>query len=281
MYEYEDGRLVLAFRVAPINEVVEVKGEVYTRSASSNLIKPVGNVADFVKLRHRQKLDSVPKMPEFPAYFSAERNEYIFDKRSVVLEMTAVQEVEAVAPVLSVNEENVQEKALRTKNANTQINLGIRTSALRCNPLQKKHDLGYTPNHVFVSLFKNGKIAYSVSPKIGKWGGEGGSVIFSYNPEDKEDLLVTVFKNGEVGLSNLKKGMSQPNMLFAFAGSIDDILFISPARSTDYLLLISDKEGEKRYRIVPLDMLENQCLYNPRAILSLYRKKAFLFLPRS
>ena len=55
---------------------------------------------------------------------------------------------------------------------------------------------------------------------------------------------------------NLKKGMSQPNMLFAFAGSIDDILFISPARSTDYLLLISDKEGEKRYRIVPLDMLE-------------------------
>ena len=79
LYEYEDGRLVLAFRVAPINEVVEVKGEVYTRSASSNLIKPVGNVADFVKLRHRQKLDSVPKMPEFPAYFSAERNEYIFD----------------------------------------------------------------------------------------------------------------------------------------------------------------------------------------------------------
>ena len=83
-------------------------------------------------------------MPEFPAYFSAERNEYIFDKRSVVPEMTAVQEVEAVAPVLSVNEENVQEKALRTKNANTQINLGIRTSALRCYPLQKKHDLGYT-----------------------------------------------------------------------------------------------------------------------------------------
>ena len=278
LYEYEDGRLVLAFRVAPINEVVEVKGEVYTRSASSNLIKPVGNVADFVKLRHRQKLDSVPKMPEFPAYFSAERNEYIFDKRSVVLEMTAVQEVEAVAPVLSVNEENVQEKALRTKNANTQINLGIRTSALRCNPLQKKHDLGYTPNYVFVSLFKNGKIAYSVSPKIGKWGGEGGSVIFSYNPEDKEDLLVTVFKNGEVGLSNLKKGMSQPNMLFAFAGSIDDILFISPARSTDYLLLISDKEGEKRYRIVPLDMLEKSMSIQPKSNLVLVPEKGiFVF----
>ena len=278
LYEYEDGRLVLAFRVAPINEVVEVKGEVYTRSASSNLIKPVGNVADFVKLRHRQKLDSVPKMPEFPAYFSAERNEYIFDKRSVVLEMTAVQEVEAVAPVLSVNEENVQEKALRTKNANTQINLGIRTSALRCNPLQKKHDLGYTPNHVFVSLFKNGKIAYSVSPKIGKWGGEGGSVIFSYNPEDKEDLLVTVFKNGEVGLSNLKKGMSQPNMLFAFAGSIDDILFISPARSTDYLLLISDKEGEMRYRIVPLDMLEKSMSIQPKSNLVLVPEKGiFVF----
>ena len=278
LYEYEDGRLVLAFRVAPINEVVEVKGEVYTRSASSNLIKPVGNVADFVKLRHWQKLDSVPKMPEFPAYFSAERNEYIFDKRSVVLEMTAVQEVEAVAPVLSVNEENVQEKALRTKNANTQINLGIRTSALRCNPLQKKHDLGYTPNHVFVSLFKNGKIAYSVSPKIGKWGGEGGSVIFSYNPEDKEDLLVTVFKNGEVGLSNLKKGMSQPNMLFAFAGSIDDILFISPARSTDYLLLISDKEGEKRYRIVPLDMLEKSMSIQPKSNLVLVPEKGiFVF----
>ena len=275
LYEYEDGRLVLAFRVAPINEVVEVKGEVYTRS---NLIKPVGNVADFVKLRHRQKLDSVPKMPEFPAYFSAERNEYIFDKRSVVPEMTAVQEVEAVAPVLSVNEENVQEKALRIKNANTQINLGIRTSALRCNPLQKKHDLGYTPNHVFVSLFKNGKIAYSVSPKIGKWGGEGGSVIFSYNPEDKEDLLVTVFKNGEVGLSNLKKGMSQPNMLFAFVGSIDDILFISPARSTDYLLLISDKEGEKRYRIVPLDMLEKSMSIQPKSNLVLVPEKGiFVF----
>ena len=275
LYEYEDGRLVLAFRVAPINEVVEAKGEVYTRSASSNLIKPVGNVADFVKLRHRQKLDSVPKMPEFPAYFSAERNEYIFDKRSVVPEMTAVQEVEAVAPVLSVNEENVQEKALRTKNANTQINLGIRTSALRCNPLQKKHDLGYTPNHVFVSLFKNGKIAYSVSPKF---GGEGGSVIFSYNPEDKEDLLVTVFKNGEVGLSNLKKGMSQPNMLFAFAGSIDDILFISPARSTDYLLLISDKEGEKRYRIVPLDMLEKSMSIQPKSNLVLVPEKGiFVF----
>ena len=238
LYEYEDGRLVLAFRVAPINEVVEVKGEVYTRSASSNLIKPVGNVADFVKLRHRQKLDSVPKMPEFPAYFSAERNEYIFDKRSVVPEMTAVQEVEAVAPVLSVNEENVQEKALRIKNANTQINLGIRTSALRCNPLQKKHDLGYTPNHVFVSLFKN----------------------------------------GEVGLSNLQKGMSQPNMLFAFAGSIDDILFISPARSTDYLLLISDKEGEKRYRIVPLDMLEKSMSIQPKSNLVLVPEKGiFVF----
>ena len=129
-------------------------------------------------MRHRQKLDSVPKMPEFPAYFSAERNEYIFDKRSVVPEMTAVQEVEAVAPVLSVNEENVQEKALRTKNANTQINLGIRTSALRCNPLQKKHDLGYTPNHVFVSLFKNGKIAYSVVPRS-ESGEEKGEVLFS------------------------------------------------------------------------------------------------------
>ena len=64
---------------------------------------------------------------------------------------------------------------------------------------------------------------------------------------------------------NLKKGMSQPNMLFAFAGSIDDILFISPARSTDYLLLISDKEGEKRYRIVPLDMLEKSMSIQPKS----------------
>lgn len=278
LYEYEDGRLVLAFRAAPVNEVVEVKGEVYTRSASSNLIKPVGNVADFVKLRHRQKLDSVPKMPEFPAYFSAERNEYIFDKRSVVPEIPVVQEVEAVAPVLPVSEESVQEKALRSKNASTQINLGIRTSALRCNPLQKKLDLGYTANHVFVSLFKNGKIACSVSPKIGKWGGEGGNVVFSYNPEDKEDLLVTVFKSGEVGLSNLKKGMSQPNTLFAFAGSIDDILFISPARNTDYLLLISDKEGEKRYRIIPLDTLEKSMSIQPKNNLVLVPEKgAFVF----
>ena len=138
--------------------------------------------------------------------------------------------------------------------------------------------LGVPLTYSITAVEINGKIAYSVSPKIGKWGGEGGSVIFSYNPEDKEDLLVTVFKNGEVGLSNLKKGMSQPNMLFAFAGSIDDILFISPARSTDYLLLISDKEGEKRYRIVPLDMLEKSMSIQPKSNLVLVPEKGiFVF----
>ena len=77
---------------------------------------------------------------------------------------------------------------------------------------------------------------------------------------------------------NLKKGMSQPNMLFAFAGSIDDILFISPARSTDYLLLISDKEGEKRYRIVPLDMLEKSMSIQPKSNLVLVPEKGiFVF----
>lgn len=278
LYEYEDGRLVLAFRAAPVNEVVEVKGVVYTRSASSNLIKPVGNVAEFVKLRHRQKLDSVPKMPEFPAYFSAERNEYIFDKRSVVAEIPLAQEVEAVAPVLPVNEGTVQEKALRSTNVNAQIKLGIQTSTLRCNPLQKKLDLGYTPNHVFVSLFKNGKIAYSVSPKIGKWGGEGGKVVFSYNPEEKEDLLVTVFKNGEVGLSNLKKGLSQVNTLSAFSTSIDDILFVSPAHKEDHLLLISEKDGEKRYRIIPLNTLEKSMSIQPKNNLVLVPEKGiFIF----
>ena len=35
LYEYEDGRLVLAFRVAPINEVVEVKGGGFCQVAPS------------------------------------------------------------------------------------------------------------------------------------------------------------------------------------------------------------------------------------------------------
>lgn len=76
-------------------------------------------------------------------------------------------------------------------------------------PLIKKPDHGYTPGHLFVSLFANGKIASSPSPKIGVWGGEG-KVLFSYNPEDKEDILVAVFANGEVGLSNLKKEYRNP-----------------------------------------------------------------------
>lgn len=282
LYEYEDGRMVLAFRVAPINEVVKVKGVVYTRTGSSSMAKEVSNVDEFVKLRRNLKLDSTPKKPEFPLFYSEERNEYIFKvqqdlsfkqvegERSFVDIMWSSVADQREEMVLEADKK--REKA-REKNRAKGKAYVCMTSATRTNPLLKKPEHGYTPGHLFVSLFANGKIASSPSPKIGVWGDDGGRVVFSYNPEDKEDLLVTVFTNGEVGLSNLKKGISQTNTPLAFIDSVDNLLFMAPARKTDYLLLISEKEGEKRFRIITLDDFEKSMSIQPRNTLVLEPEK--------
>lgn len=274
LYEYEDGRMVLAFRVSPTNEVVKVKGVVYTRTGSSSLAKAVGNVDEFVKQRRSLKLDTVPRKPEFPLFYCEERNEYIFkvqqdDSLSAwrektvdngIKESVADTEIPQMLPLLEGDgkENGSYEKKSKAKSKG-HIYM---TSGLRKNPLLKKPELGYTSGHLFVSIFVNGKIACSPSPKIGVWGGEG-KVVFSYNPEDKEDLLVTVFTNGEVGLSNLKKGISQPNFPLAFVNSVDNLLFLSPAHTTDYLLLISKKGREMRYRIIALDDFEKSMSIQP------------------
>ena len=269
IYEYEDGRMVLAFRVVPINEVVKVKGVVYTRTGSSSMAKAVWNVDEFVKQRRTLKLDSTPKKPEFPVFFSEERKEYIFkvqqdsnvQQEIFLLPEVEVKEETVLPPMREIKKDNEKGKAKNKAYA-------CKTSGLRTNPLIKKPDHGYTPGHLFVSLFANGKIASSPSPKIGVWGGEG-KVLFSYNPEDKEDILVAVFANGEVGLSNLKKGISQPNTPLAFIDSVDGLLFLSPAHKTDYLLLIADKDGEKRFRIIALDDFEKSMSIQPRNTLVL------------
>lgn len=274
LYEYEDGRMVLAFRVAPVNEVVKVKGVVYTRTGSSSMAKAVGNVDEFICQRRMLKLDSSPKKPEFPLFYSEERKEYIF---KVQQDIPMLQDIPAQQDIPQP-QENIEEivapvrKEKKTEKTKTKAKTPTcQTSVLRANPLIKKADHGYTPGHLFVSLFANGKIASSPSPKIGVWG-DDGKVVFSYNPEDKEELLVTVFTNGEVGLSNLKKGISQINTPLAFIDSVDGLLFISPARKTDYLLLISDN-GEKRYRIIALDDFEKSMSIQPRNTLVLEPEK--------
>lgn len=282
LYEYEDGRMVLAFRVAPINEVVKVKGVVYTRTGSSSMAKEVSNVDEFVKLRRNLKLDSTPKKPEFPLFYSEERNEYIFKVQQDLSFKQVEGERSFVDIMWSSVEEQREEMVLeadkkrektREKNRAKGKAYVCMTSATRTNPLLKKPEHGYTPGHLFVSLFANGKIASSPSPKIGVWGDDGGRVVFSYNPDDKEDLLVTVFTNGEVGLSNLKKGISQTNTPLAFIDSVDNLLFMAPARKTDYLLLISEKEGEKRFRIITLDDFEKSMSIQPRNTLVLEPEK--------
>ncbi len=77
--------MVLAFRVVPINEVVKVKGVVYTRTGSSSMAKAVCNVDEFVKQRRTLKLDSTPKKPEFPVFFSEERKEYILRYNKTIM----------------------------------------------------------------------------------------------------------------------------------------------------------------------------------------------------
>lgn len=283
LYEYEDSRMVLAFRVSPINEVVKVKGVVYTRSGSCNTVKPVENVNEFIRKRREQKLNSIPRKPEFPLFFSTERNEYIFCTIShqslssdlndaCALEDRKNEKVKSTVVTFPVSKESVgpEKESIKTT-------LNIKTSSLRNNPLQKKTEHGYTPNHLFVSIFANGKIAYSASPKIGIWG-DKGKVVFSYSPEEKEDLMVAIFINGEVGVSNLKKGMSQPNTLLAFVNSVNNLFFLSPAHKTDYLLLISEKDKEKRYRIISLKDFEKSMSIQPKNTLILEPDKGiFIF----
>lgn len=275
LYEYEDGRMVLAFRVSPINEVVKVKDVVYTRSASSNIVKLEQNVNEFIKKRREQKLNFTPLKPEFPTLFSSERNEYIFNTiplRPSYPEQTEEQ-IPCIEPVYTT-----KKKSAKPEKESILTTFTIKTSSLRSNPLQKKAEHGYMPNHLFVSVFADGKVAYSASPKIGIWGGKKGKVIFSYKPEDKEDLMVAVFNNGEVGISNLKKGMSQPNMPIAFVNHIDSLFFLSPAHKTDYLLLLSEKEGEKRYRIISLQDFEKSMSIQPKNTLILEPDKGtFIF----
>lgn len=280
LYEYEDSRMVLAFRVSPLNEVVKVKGVVYTRSASCNTVKPVQNVNEFIRKRQEQELDSTPRKPEFPTFFSEERKEYIFatpSRQLLLPEPDSEDTVNDKAGIVVSMPPLAKKEPDKTLVENTKIISNIRTSTLRNNPLQKKVEHGYTPNHLFVSLFANGKIAHSASPKIGVWG-DKGKVLFSYNPANKEDLMVAVFTNGEIGLSNLKRGISQLNTPLAFVSSVNNLLFLSPAHKTDFLLLISEKDGEKRYRIISLNDFEKSMSIQPKNTLILEPDKGtFIF----
>ena len=103
--------MVLAFRVVPINEVVKVKGVVYTRTGSSSMAKAVCNVDEFVKQRRTLKLDSTPKKPEFPVFFSEERKEYIFK----VQQDSNVQQEIFLLPEVEVKEETVLPPMRREK----------------------------------------------------------------------------------------------------------------------------------------------------------------------
>lgn len=262
-HEYKDGRLVLAFRVPPLNEVVRASGNVYTRSGSSSIIKPEENIKDFTAQRRDVHLDSTPRKPDFPTLFNDEKREYIFDE-------SVVSNPPVILPVV----ETVKKaKPASTITKKKKVNIDIHTSVLRPNPLQKKAEMGYTSTFQFVSFFTSGKIACSPSPKIGVWGQDDGKVIFSYDTEGNEDLLVSVLKTGEVGISNLKKGFSQPHTPIAFLASLDNLLFTAPANKKDYLLLIAEKDGEKRYRFISLADFEKSKSIQPKLTLTLSPEK--------
>lgn len=294
-HEYGRGRLVLAFRVPPVNEVVKVGGKVYTRSGSSCICKPGQNVSEFAAVRRSMKLDSVPRKPEFPTFFSEERNEYIFDEKlsasvtvlpvaadagvpaveeeemSLPLFKDMEQEIPVVSPVASKKTADAKRDEAPKK---AKVELNVLTSSLRPNPLQKRAELGYNSNYTFVSIFGDGKIACSPSPRIGVWGKDKvGKVFFSYDMEGNEDLLVSVFTTGEVGVSNLKKGFSAPNSPVAFTGNINKLLFCSPASREKFLLLVAVKNEDKRYRIIRLCDFERSMSIQPRLTLTLVPDK--------
>lgn len=266
-HEYKDGRLVLAFRVPPLNEVVKVNGNVYTRSGSSSIIKPKENIKDFTAQRRDACLDSTPCKPEFPTFFHDERQEYIFDES---IAATA----HVVLPTKETAKETAKSKSASAASAKKKkVTIDIQTSALRPNPLQKKAEMGYTSSFQFVSFFSTGKISCSPSPKIGVWGENDGKVIFSYDTEGNEELLVSVLRSGEVGISNLKKGFSQPNTPVAFLPSLDELMFAAPATKKDYILLIAEKDGEKRYRIISLADFKKSKNIQPKLTMTLSPEK--------
>lgn len=254
IHEYGKNRMVLAFHASPINEVVEVNGKIYTRSGSSCICKPQELADGFIATRRNMKLDSIPHKPKFPTVFSEEKNEYCFGDEPAPAAAPMASPApslfdniaESTAPVLQ------EQPPLILTKPKTKAVLNILSSTLRPNPLQKKADLGYTSTYQFVSLFGNGKIASSPSPKIGVWGEKGGKVFCSYDTEGSEEWLVSVFTTGEVGISNLKKGFSSPNTLLAFIDNVDKLMFCSPASKDKYLLLVAEKDGVKRYRIIRL-----------------------------
>lgn len=262
-HEYNNQRMVLAFRVAPVKEVVKVNGHVYTRSGSSCICKPEQNISEFAAMRRTLPLDSTPHKPEFPTFFSEEKEEYIFDPHISVPEYAI--------PSLFEKEETVEEAPIAiipplpsAPSKKKGASFSISTSILRPNPLQKKAELGYRSSYRFISLFSNGKIACSPSPKIGVWGEEGGKVFCSYDTEGEDDLLVSVFTTGEVGISNLSKGFSSTNSPTAFINNVDKLLFCSPASKDKYLLVIAEKDDTKRYRIIRLSDFEKPLGLQPK-----------------
>lgn len=261
-HEYNNQRRVLAFRVAPVREVVKVNGNVYTRSGSSCICKPEQNIAEFAAMRRTLPLDSTPRKPEFPTFFSEEKEEYIFDP--------TISESGHATPSLFEGEETVEVSTVTptplppAPSKKKGASFSIFTSTLRPNPLQKKVELGYRNSYRFISLFNNGKIACSPSPKIGVWGEEGGKVFCSYDTEGDEDLLITVFTTGEVGISNLSKGFSSTNSPTAFINNVNNLLFCSPASKDKYLLVIAEKDDTKRYRIIRLSDFEKPLGLQPK-----------------
>lgn len=270
--EYGKERIVLAFRVAPINEVVKVSGKIYTRSGSSCICKPEQNIHEFIAARRNLKLDSVARKPEFPTLFSAERNEYIFDESAPVTATPDITENNSHESISLSLFDNPQEESINAPGPviavptpkKKKATFNIQTSVLRPNPLQKKTELGYNSNFQFISFFNNGKIAGSTSPKIGIWGEDSGKVICSYDTEGDEELLVSVFKTGEIGISNLKKGFSQLNSPIVFVDNVNELFFCSPASKDKFLLLIAEKDGVKRYRIIRLSDFDKPLGIQPK-----------------
>lgn len=271
-HEYGNQRMVLAFRVAPVREVVKVNGSVYTRSGSSCICKPAQNVSEFAALRRTMSLDSTPRKPKFPTYFSAERQEYIFAPNAAQPQAASpslFETEDAIAQALPVVDTPLPAATSKKKG----VSFSVATSLLRPNPLQKKTELGYRSSFRFISLFGNGKIACSPSPKIGVWGEEGGKVFCSYDTEGDEDLLVSVFTTGEVGISNLSKGFSSTNSPTAFINNVDNLLFCSPASKDKYLLVIAEKDDTKRYRIIRLGDFEKPLGLQPKLTMLLMPEK--------
>ena len=76
--------------------------------------------------------------------------------------------------------------------------------------------------------------------------------------------MVSVFKTGEIGISNLKKGFSQLNSPIVFVDNVNELFFCSPASKDKFLLLIAEKDGVKRYRIIRLSDFDKPLGIQPK-----------------